>query len=187
MNLTRALAVTNGYMSEAELVWLAEAASKHKHIVEIGSWTGRSTLALADNTPGDVLAVDTWLGSTNGDLQDILVQKGKDWAWKEFWKNIRHVKNIHVSRLESTQAAKLNRALGHRYDMVFIDASHDSESVAKDITSWRPLLESGGLLCGHDYTDTRWFGVKQAVDILVPDRKFMALDDPERTIWWTTV
>ena len=40
-----------GWMSVEELTYLAEAASKSNIIVEVGSWKGRSTIALAANTP----------------------------------------------------------------------------------------------------------------------------------------
>jgi hypothetical protein len=36
-------------------------------------------------------------------------------------------------------------------DLVFLDASHDYESVKKDIAVWAPHVRPGGILCGHDY------------------------------------
>jgi hypothetical protein len=49
-------------------------------------------------------------------------------------------------------------------DVVFIDGSHDYQSVKRDIALWRTRVRpAGGRLCGHDYDDN-WPGVKQAVD-----------------------
>jgi hypothetical protein len=62
MILANALAI-DGWMSEREVAWLAHMAAQHHRIVELGSWKGRSTRALGDNTPGTVWAVDTWAGS----------------------------------------------------------------------------------------------------------------------------
>jgi len=50
MNIERAQATT-GWMSDAELTYLAECAGKSTAIVEIGSWKGRSTLALLATPP----------------------------------------------------------------------------------------------------------------------------------------
>ena len=61
-DITNALKVP-GWMWQHELQWLADQATRYSKIVEIGSWRGRSTRALADNTPGTVTAVDGFVGS----------------------------------------------------------------------------------------------------------------------------
>lgn len=48
-------------------------------------------------------------------------------------------------------------------DFVFIDASHDKESVMKDITSWLPCVKKDGIVCGHDL---HFPGVVQALEEL---------------------
>jgi hypothetical protein len=50
--------------------------------------------------------------------------------------------------------------------MVFLDGSHDYESVVRDILAWRSLVADGGLLCGHDHS---WPGVERAVLELLGD------------------
>ena len=51
--------------------------------------------------------------------------------------------------------------------MIYLDASHDYESVKSDILVRRPLLKMGGLFCGHDRS---WDGVaKAAVSELLPN------------------
>jgi predicted O-methyltransferase YrrM len=47
-------------------------------------------------------------------------------------------------------------------DFVFIDASHDYESVRDDIKAWLPKIKKGGVLSGHDYLE--FPGVRTAVD-----------------------
>ena len=61
----------------------------------------------------------------------------------------------------------------HRYDMIFLDASHDYASVKADILAWMPLLAPGGLLCGHDL-GPNWPEVEVAVRELIPDFKLGA-------------
>jgi predicted O-methyltransferase YrrM len=47
-------------------------------------------------------------------------------------------------------------------DFVFIDGSHDYDSVCKDIDAWLPKVKPNGILAGHDY---RYYeGVRRAVD-----------------------
>ncbi|NIL95924.1 MAG: hypothetical protein GTO62_01975, partial [Planctomycetales bacterium] len=54
------------------------------------------------------------------------------------------------------------------FDWVYIDANHTYEGVLADLEASLPKVRPGGLICGHDYTDTpAWqaanFGVVQAV------------------------
>jgi predicted O-methyltransferase YrrM len=52
------------------------------------------------------------------------------------------------------------------YDLVFVDGSHDRESVSRDAALARGVLKPGGLLAFHDYGN-RDFGVTEAVDELL--------------------
>lgn len=40
------------------------------------------------------------------------------------------------------------------FDLVFIDAEHTYKAVKEDIATWYPLVNYGGILCGHDYSMT---------------------------------
>ena len=55
-------------------------------------------------------------------------------------------------------------ALALKFDLVFIDATHSEESVREDIQLWAPKVRPGGIVCGHDYNNKRFPGVKIAVD-----------------------
>jgi SAM-dependent methyltransferase len=161
LDISRALPV-QGWMGEDELLWLAQRAASHERIVEIGCWKGRSTIALAMNTPGHVWAVDTWKGSA--EHRDELRGMSRHYLYFEFTRNTEGISNITPLRVESTAAAA--HLSQERFDMIFIDGAHDYESVKADILVWRPLLVDGGLFCGHDY-EGDFPGVRQAVDELV--------------------
>lgn len=165
--------LVNGWMLSTELEWLATQAKRRKLIVEIGSWMGRSTRALADSTRGKVIAVDTFFGSDEPEHHRILDAQPEDWLLKEFKKNLaEHIitGKVEVCQNTSLDAAKYLNFAGEKFDMIFIDAAHDYESVKADILAWMPLLAPGGLLCGHDFKGAAT-GVQRAVEELVPDFK----------------
>jgi predicted O-methyltransferase YrrM len=177
VDISHALTVT-GWMSPSELTYLATLAEKSHTILECGSWKGRSTCVLAANTLGLglVVAVDTWRGSV--EHQAELKGKPVSGIWNEFMANTAPYDNIWPVPMNSLAASQVISMSPLRFDMIFIDASHDYESVKADILAWRPLLVPGGILCGHDAY--RW-GVKLAVKQLVPQHRIV----PNTSIWST--
>jgi predicted O-methyltransferase YrrM len=159
MNINRALSIEGNSLPAEELTWLAVQAEKHVNIVEIGSNRGRSATAMSDNTGGSVTAVDVWEDS---DALDAFRQNMGD--------------NVFPYRMTSLTAAAMFAEQGKTFDMIFIDASHDYENVKADILAWRPLLDAGGLICGHDYGRESVVGggqydVTRVVDELFPLHK----------------
>ncbi len=174
-----------GWMSTSELEWLASEAKDCTRIVEIGSWKGRSTKAIATHTPGIVYAVDHWKGTGDDceEMQHEIASNGPDALHDEFVKNLepelRAGKVIIVRAASDDAVAEVRRLLdGHDADMIFIDGDHTYASVSRDILNYRGLLREGGLLAGHDYS-LAWPGVIRAVDELIPHRCLI----PTGSIW----
>lgn len=168
-----------GWMPERELEWLAQQAQTHRNIVEIGSFMGRSTRALAENTHGTVTAVDTWAGSDEDEHRRLLEGKPRDWLFRQFLENMSGLNNVHVRRQTSLDAAANFCANNAQFDFIFVDASHDYENVKADTLAWGPLLAEGGMLCGHDFHNGAP-GVMQAVDELLQGYKVF------ESIWYVT-
>ena len=189
INIDIANSIT-GFMYDVELAWLATQATNRYRIVEIGSWVGRSTRALADNTKGVVTAVDTWDGmdTTVTDQRaydSVLVGKPEDWLLNQFKNNMRGLKNVRIMQMTSLEAAVALKR--ETFDMIFIDGSHNYEAVKADILAWQPLLAKGGLLCGHDY-EPQFTGLIQAVRELLPNAHLvgsgaMALGHEGFSLW----
>lgn len=160
-----------GWTNEAELLWLAEQAAKHSRILEVGSWKGRSTRAMADNLSPNarLTAVDTWNGTAEDGHYAELAGKPADWLYYQFMANAGYLLNVYPSRGPSVFTATYYAIRDRTFDMIFIDAAHDYENVKADILAWRRLLEPGGLFCGHDY-DAGRPGVVKAVCELIPER-----------------
>lgn len=141
------------YSNDWQLKQLIEER-RVKTIIEVGSFLGLSTRALASYLPtgGVVYAIDHWLGS--------IEHQPNGWAstptllpqlYQQFLSNVIHAGLTHKIipvRMDSTEAAS---KLSITADLIFIDASHDEDSVYKDLVAWYPHLNSGGLLAGDDW------------------------------------
>ena len=51
-----------------------------------------------------------------------------------------------------------------KFDMIYLDTSHDEMTVTRQIRQAIPLLEEGGILVGDDFGDVDTWGVKLAVE-----------------------
>lgn len=165
-----------GWMNDTELRWLAEQASRHWLIVELGSFLGRSTCAMADNSQGIIWAIDQF------EKMDYFPSAVLN-PWIEFNRNLDvHLTSGRVraikTRHEDIQPDSLPQLRG--LDMVFIDGGHEREEVAHDIEVWRPRLIPGGLLCGHDAHSELWPEVDKVLEEMVPDARFVA----NTSLWW---
>jgi hypothetical protein len=186
VNLERAIQI-DGWMEETELAWLGKQARAHQCIVEIGSYLGRSTRVLGDNTPGHVHAIDDW----NGPRDATLSAADRAVLFDRFLVNmenlngkVRPQRSDHAVAVLEACPAEATECLTapHGPDMVFLDGSHEYDELKRDIETWRGRLAPGGLLCGHDYAEN-WPSVRQAVDECVTGAQIA----PETTIWYTYV
>ncbi len=118
----------------------------------MGSWLGASTRFLASSigNNGKVYAIDTWEGSS--DEFEHMNDPRRSSLYQLFLSNVKHAQLTEIIvpfRMKSLEAAK---ALNIKADLIYIDAAHDTESVYQDILAWYPHLESGGIICGDDWS-----------------------------------
>ena len=170
-------------MSNIELQVLADLASQHSKILEIGSYLGRSTRAMADHTSGFVIACDNF----KGPVDIVLTWKERAEIYEKFLANMgEHIQSGKVLpwKIDHRDMAEhISEApKPPKYDMVFIDGSHKHEDISRDIQFASSVLEAGGLMCGHDY-DLATPGVAMAVNQLLPGFTVV----PESRIWCKTI
>ena len=186
-DIVRRASAIEGWMSENELGWLARSASERRTIVEIGSWKGRSTKALAMATPGSVYAVDHWKGSETerGDFQKEAAERGADAIYAVFRSNLAEelaAGRCVPIRAESGEAAtelmRLFEGREPKADMIFIDGEHTYEAVVRDLANFAPFVKPGTLISGHDYSPETP-GVMRAVNAVLRGVR-IAVD----RIWW---
>lgn len=132
-------------------------------IVEIGSFRGRSTVAMAFacvGTQRKIYCIDTWDGNDS------------DFADRDFFQiwqdNVqRHGLLNYVVPLRGYSGPVLSewQALtgGKPIDLIFIDGSHQYEDVVVDFQKSFPWIKPGGWMLFHD-TQCGWVGVDQAWD-----------------------
>lgn len=179
-DISRAISI-QGWMSPYELEWLASEALSHSVIVELGSFLGRSTCALALHTPGTVYAFDDWRGP-----RDVWVEE-QNCSMRELGIDLYPTFEHNVGDL--IRSGKIVPVRGDHADMsiipavrpdfVFIDGTHHYEDAKRDILNWVTRVATGGLISGHDIAMD---GVYRAVSEIFPRRWEMeALTD----IWWT--
>jgi SAM-dependent methyltransferase len=170
-----------GSMTSDELEWLCETAREMDSVLEVGCWRGRSTDALLTGCKGPVYAVDHFQGSVG----EVLIEIAKEEDIKaSFLANVGHYRNLRLYDMPSVEAAKLFE--DKSIDMIFIDGSHDRESVLADIKAWLPKAKK--IFCGHDWG---FDPVRAAIEevklpitrIIKNSMETALLDDWNRPIW----
>lgn len=116
-------------------------------IIEVGSWTGRSTCALANAVwPDQIHAVDTWQGSP-GEISADLAQ-GRD-VYGEFQANVAAYTSGNVVA-HRTDWRSFFADWDDPIRLVFIDAEHTFTEVRDNIEAVLPHMVQGGVICGDD-------------------------------------
>lgn len=115
-------------------------------IIEVGSWEGRSTVALANAVcPRKVHAVDTWAGSP-GEVSAELASRRDVFA--QFASNVQQWTrgNVVTHRMGWRQYAPKVDTVA----FLFVDAEHTYTEVFDNVTAFLPKLSPGAVVCGDD-------------------------------------
>lgn len=138
--------------------------STGSHIVEIGTWKGKSTSYLAveianSNKTIKFDAIDTFKGSPDHKNHPSIVNNT---LFTEYLKHIAPVKKyINTIASESSRAVKVYS--DQSLDFVFIDSYYSYENVYEDIILWIKKVKPGGIIAGGNYDETEFPGVVSAV------------------------
>jgi hypothetical protein len=164
---------------EAELLMAAAehalvASSQPASVVEVGSYCGRSTVALgsvvAALAPGAAVhAVDPHGGLVGA--VDVRLDRGPR-TLEELKNNLESWGLAGVVRVVPQASFEVEWAGPIAF--LLVDGLHDYANVARDFLHFEPWLVAGGLAAFHDYTDC-YPGVRQFVDELLARRSFRVI------------
>lgn len=133
------ISVVQGWLTKKEaylLFQVARICTPGSSIVEIGSYKGRSTTALASGVQEGVtiFAIDPHTGDKTEVEDGQLIN-----TFPEFLNNVREYESVVPIRKLSVNAVKEVRNRTQSIELLFIDGWHSEEAVNEDINSWVPL------------------------------------------------
>jgi len=153
--------------------------NNYKRFVEIGVWQcGTMKRILRYNK-----SLDEYWGVDNFDHIESgyhrkLSPEVWDGAYFQACRYMIYFPSLKILRMKSNEACKLFK--NGSLDMVFIDGSHDYDSVIEDIKCWEPLIRKGGIISGHDYRGIAW-DVNKAVNDVYEEEKINELPG---SVWY---
>lgn len=140
-------------LQEAEILhqYAQEAA---QDIVEIGSYLGQSTVALALGSRSGhgvpVWAIDpheAYTVQVTADVTHTFTPHNRGY----FMQNIVSAGVADIVRLISLPSAQAARCWERRIGLLFVDGRHDYANVRSDLAAWYMYVIPGGHILLHDY------------------------------------
>lgn len=170
-----------GYLKRPEaesLIKYAKNAKKSGVIVEIGSYRGRSTCALAFGTKAKhtvpVYAIDpheVFTGEYGGHYDSNDRQ--------EFFKNILKMGHADVVRLINLPSHTIVKCWERDISFLWIDGDHRYEAVRKDLFSWSKFIVPGGKIALHDSSEKGSGPYRAIQDLVNTDSSYKIVDRVE--------
>lgn len=123
--------------------------------LEIGTCRAESTVYLLDKCPNilKIYTVDPYKSyqDWNGEITQDVIDKFMAVAQENLKPFGERVQMIRETSLDA--AAKINSITDKaEFDFIFVDGDHSYDATLADCEAYYPLLKTGGLFCGHDYS-----------------------------------
>lgn len=146
------------FYSMANRDFIFNIIPKHGIGAEIGVWRGEfAQRLLNDLEPIRLILVDPWIWDQGDIPRDCYIattrfaknQHDMDVLHNGVRERFQDYSEVRIYRKKSVDAAPLFS--DQFFDWVYIDGSHDYESVKADLAAWAPKIKVGGFLMGDDY------------------------------------
>lgn len=129
--------------------YLFENYGTPKSVLEIGTFEGRYALWLADNyVDMNIDTVDPFDSSIYELEQSYFDHIEKN--WQNNLSICKNKKNIHFHKQSSSQALKHMLEVGKKFDFVYVDGDHRSNTVSNDLELSYDMLLKGGIILIDD-------------------------------------
>ena len=155
---------------------LIELIKKQNHpckVIEIGVWKSTNIKRLLrgyGSHISELWGIDTFEVGIPSSSRRENRQNAKFWEerYLHACRLMRYFPQLHIVKTISLKASQLFEE--EYFDLVFIDAGHQYQSVKEDIAAWLPLVKGDGLISGHDYGARHYPDVKKIVDEIFGDK-----------------
>lgn len=136
----------DGWLNDGEILYFMEQGKKPGLKVEIGSWKGKSTIALA-SAGNPVVAIDIFTGSSEH-INNPEKFGHNIWTFPEFWENVKKfgLEKVIIPIVADNQRVDFIKDI----DFLFIDGAHDYNSAMADYVKWFPRVKDTGTITVHD-------------------------------------
>lgn len=149
--------------------------------VELGVLYGYHAQHLVEACPNLFLyGVDAFKKLRLGNGYDDVTQ---DWFDNLCSKTRSHLEPTGRWQLVRKTTLEAAASFDRPIDFVFVDADHGYEGVRDDIEAWWRHVRPGGFVCGHDYDQPEWPGVRRAVEECLGKRGLKPTVD-RGFVWW---
>lgn len=165
-----------GQTSEQECRLLFELASQVEQgcIVEVGSYRGRSTVALAYGVIASGSLAPVYALDPHEPFQGIL---GRLFGPKDrcaFFRNMLNAGACEVVRLVNLSSEVVTANWPFPVSLLWLDGDHTYEGVRRDFDCWDPHVVKGGVVAFHDSMDSE-LGPYVVVTELLDTNRFLEI------------
>lgn len=163
-----------GFLDPNETALLHRMASEVPEngcIVEIGSYQGRSTIAMALGVkPGvEVVAIDPHI-PLDGDVVDYSMV-----SQAALLHNLTRFKVGHIVRVISLFSHEVAVIWDKPVDFLFVDGSHAYEDARRDFECWSHFITDGGAVGFHD-SNGKFPGIARLLDEILAEGQWYKVE-----------
>lgn len=179
--LDKIMSVEGGItVGESQLLYTAAQAVKDGCIVEVGSWLGRSTAALALGTRAGFY-VPVYAVDPHENFRGILGGNFGPADRTVFMQNMLRLEITDVVRMVSLSSEYITASWPDVVGLLWIDGDHRYKAVKRDLACWLPHLRPNATIIFHDATDPR-IGPLHVIDELLATAQWERGNAVDKTV-----